>query len=352
MPVTRISTPGSHTRRHSDVPRTIAWAFLVVAVAAAHLSLPWAWGLSRGRVELTDHAPAETRALHTRRIAAETLPPRSQSSVAAEPSNRPALSPPLLDTRTAPAPERAENPAETRVEEAPAVEAATALESEQGTGPVLYTVSGQFSGRTVSGNATLQWKIDPDAYLISLQVTASHQFTTTFAWQLKTIGTVDRGVMKPALYDEARLLAGEGRQSHLVEFEREPTPDPANGPRMDPLSAMLRLSSDLHTRSSELPSSFDRISEAYPIVVRVGNRSLHFNFRRAGAEELSTPFGMAHTEKFVTEYPNPFHDHPQISLWLAPAFRHAPVRVQIEQPEVAVLSFDLSTEPVSFPAWR
>jgi hypothetical protein len=228
-------------------------------------------------------------------------------------------------------------------------EEAASLDNQEGQGAVLYSVSGQFGGRSVGGNATLQWKIDPKAYLASLQVTGSHQFSTLFAWQLKVQGKVDGSRVRPPLYDEDLLIAGEHRQSHSIQFEEVLRDTPGH---MDPLSALLRLSSDLHARNAEaLPDAVPRKPEGYPVVVRLGQRSVHLRFLQQGEEELSTPFGPLRTEKYVTEYPNAFHDGPQITLWLAPAFRRALVRIVLEQPEVAALSFDLSSEPVAFPAW-
>lgn len=347
-----MPTSGEPMRRHFDVRRAVAWVALVVTVAAGHLSLPWLLEFSLRRVTLVNPGPAETIALQTRRVVPEpaTLPPSPPPPAKAQNGEPPPL-PPV--SRTPVSPGRTEDASRPPAEEALPAPSVAPLDDTSGDSAVLYTVSGQFGGRTVAGNATLQWKIDPNAYVISLQVTASHQFTSVFAWQLKTQGTADRDGMRPETYDEGRVVSGEGQQSRSVQFESEPTPDSTAGPRVDPLSGLLKLSSDLHLRDGgDATQGTGPSPHSYSIVVRIGDRSLHLNFRQQGEEELSTPFGPLRTEKFVTEYPNPFHDNPQVTLWLAPAFRHAPARVRLEQPEVAVLSFDLASEPVAFPDWR
>lgn len=347
-----MPTSGEPIRRHFDVRRAFAWVVLVATVAAGHLSLPWVLEFSLRRVTLVAPGPVETIALQTRRVVPEpAAPPPPPPAPAKAQSGEPPPPPPLR--RPAVLPERTERASRPPADDALPAASVAPIDDTSGDSAVQYTVSGQFGGRTVGGNATLQWKIDPTAYVISLQVTASHQFTSVFAWQLKTQGSADRDGMHPQTYDEGRVVSGEGQQSRSVQFESEPTPNSTAGPRMDPLSGLLKLSSDLHLREGgDAAVRAGPLPGLYSIVVRIGDRSMHLNFRQQGEEELSTPFGPLRTEKFVTEYPNPFHDNPQVTLWLAPAFRHAPARVRIEQPEVAVLSFDLASEPVAFPAWR
>jgi hypothetical protein len=349
MPLaTRLPISGEPPCHRLAAHHAIVWAILIVTVSAGHLSLPWVLDYSSSQIEFAKRKPAETVALTTRSISTElpvdtlTPPPvHPKREVGATP-HRPTAHPTL--TPTAKTEDVPATPLVTAEEAAP-------LDDKEGEGAVLYSVSGQFGGRSVGGNAALQWKIDRSAHLASLQVTGSHQFSTLFAWQLKAHGTVDGSGVRPALYEEDLLVAGERRQSHSIQFEEVLPPD-TSGPHMDPLSALFSLSSALHALNVEVPPhTAPRKPAGYSIVVRLGQRSLHLRFQHQGEEELSTPFGSLQTEKYVTEYPNAFHDGPQITLWLAPAFRRALVRIVIEQPEVAALSFDLSSEPVAFPAW-
>ncbi|MBL0728070.1 DUF3108 domain-containing protein [Piscinibacter sp. HJYY11] len=222
-------------------------------------------------------------------------------------------------------------------------------------GGLLYAISGYFGGHAVGGSAQFRLKVAPHEYLASLDVTGSHRFSTLFAWRLKTRGLIEDHSMRPETYDEALQFAGAGGSAHTVTFADESHPDQTTAgtpiPRLDPLSALLRMSSDLHQRQAS-PGATGGASGPYAIVVQLGARRLHLNFERQGEELLSTPHGELQTEKYVTKYLNNFHDGPQVSVWFAPAFRHAVVRILIEQEGLAATRFELESEPTAFPAWR
>lgn len=325
------------------IGRSVALALLVVAVSLGHVSLPWLMQYSHRQIEFASSVPPEAVTLVTLKTAPETSPP-APPVVAAKPDTP---RPPAA--RSTPAPQvstpQAAPASAAAAEPAPAA-SATPLDDSEGEAALLYAVSGQFGGHSVGGSATLQWKIEPSGYLLSLQVTGSRQFKTVFAWDLRTRGGSSSGGMHPDVYEEEQRTTGEGHLLLAVPFSDEPAQDPGTGPRLDPLSALLKLCNDLHLRPQE------EASQPYPVVVRLGGRSLHLSFVREGEEELPTSWGNLRTEKYVTQYPNEFYIGPRVTLWLAQGFRHAPVRVRVEEQDLAKLDFDLLSEPVAFPSWR
>lgn len=334
--------------------RIVAWALLIVAVALGHVSVPWLVRAGLPQIEFNRGAPV-AKPLVIRQVTQTPIQPPVERALLAVPKEggdrpkpQPAAPPQTLKHRSV-ALQASITP---DFVAAPEPHTAEDMKDE---GEMLYAISGYFGGRPVGGSARFKLKLAPSEYLASLDVTGSHRFSTLFAWQLKTRGLIEDHAMRPENYDETLQFAGTGLSSHSVTFAPESHPDQTTAgtliPRLDPLSALLRMSSDLHQRQAS-PGAPADTSEPYAIVVQLGRRSLHLNFERQGEELLSTRFGELQTEKYVTKYLNDFHDSPQISLWFAPAFRHAVVRIAIEQEGLAATRFELESEPTDFPAWR
>ncbi|WOB09306.1 DUF3108 domain-containing protein [Piscinibacter gummiphilus] len=340
--LTRMATSSDSFRHSSRVGRSVALALLVVAVSVGHVSLPWLMPYSSRQLEFASRAPQEPVTLVELKTAPDTL--RTPPIVAAKRDTPPAPAPHKPPAPRAATPQAA--PAPAAADEPAPAPSATPLDGTGGEAAVLYAVSGQFGGHAVGGSATLQWKIEPSGYLLSLQVTGSRQFKTVFAWDLRTRGSSSGGSMSPDVYEEEQRTTGEGQQLRAVQFSDNPAQEPGTGPRLDPLSALLKLSNDLHLRPQE------EASQPYPVVVRLAGRSLHLSLVREAEEDLPTSWGNLRTEKYVTKYPNEFYFGPQVTLWLAPSLRHAPIRVRVEEQDVARLDFDMLSEPVAFPTWR
>ena len=338
-----MATSSDFLRYPFKAGRSVAVALLVVAVSLGHVSLPWLLQYSSRQIQFASSLPPEAVTVVTLKSVPDTSPAAPPVVTAKPDTPRPPA------TRSTPAP-RVSTPQAAPASAAAAAPATAAsaapLDDTGGEAALLYALSGQFGGHAVGGSATLQWKLEPSGYLLSLQVTGSRQFKTVFAWELRTRGRSSSGSMHPDVYEEELRTAGEGQQSVTVPFSDSPTHDPGAGPRLDPLSALLKLCNDLHLRHQE------EASQPYPVVVRLGSRSLHLSFAREGEEELPTSWGNLRTEKYVTKYPNEFYIGPRVTLWLAQGFRHAPVRVRVEEQDLARLDFDLLSEPVAFPAWR
>lgn len=344
MPTPSVSSP---IRLRAG--RLAALSLLIAVVSLGHVSVPWVLETRLQHLEFQGNA-RQAAPLVTREITHEPPPPAPPHPAPREAPPKAHTTPPI----TGRPPQHQTATPDAGSTQTPAVGAQPPTPDDgQVEGALLYTISGHFGGHPVGGSARLQLRVGPSAYLASLDVTGSQRFSTLFVWQLKTRGIVEGHSLRPDAYDETLQFTGEARSSRSVAFAPEPGAEdalrPDTTPRLDPLSAVLRMSSDLHSRPAPAASS---PSSGYPIVVRLGHRSLHLNFEREGDELLSTPYGPVQTEKYVTKNPNAFYEGPAISLWLAPGYRHALVRIEIRQEDLTALRFELQTEPTDFPAWR
>lgn len=333
--------------------RLLALLLLTLIVSVGHVSMPWALMSSGRQIAFGDKVATPPVAIATRSIIATSLPPPAETPTTPRTPPRDKLSSPDSGSRQPAKPTGVTT--EPLALAPPPPDAPADQPSSAGTA-ILYSISGRFAGQLAGGSAKLQWKLDPTAYLMSLQVTGSHQFSPLFAWNAKTSGVVGPMEMWPDAYDEELLVAGEDQRAYSLTFPRAESlgsaeEQPSATVSLDPLSSLLKLGSDLHALRQSGTSPIAG-SVLPPITVRLGSRTLQLKFERQDDETLSSPFGLMRTEKFVTKHSPAQPDEPQIRLWLAPEFRYVPVRVVVMHTETTTLSFDLFSEPAEFPAWR
>lgn len=336
----------SHSRPAAR--RFLAVLLLTLAVSLGHVSVPWILQSSGRQIAFGDRpVPPEIKLVATRPIIATTLPPPA----APAPEPPPSADETRRESGTGQTAKPKTPDASVSIPTVVATPETAPQHSPEGTA-ILYSISGRFSGQQVGGSARLQWKLDPTAYLALLEVTGSHQFSTLFIWNARTVGVIDPTGMHPATYDEEFRGAG-GHQVHSLAFAPVEVLGAATEQvlPLDPLSALLKLSSDLYALRQAAASPAEG-SQLPAVIVRLGMRTLQFTVERQGDETLSSPFGLLRTEKFVTKSMATANDEPEIRIWLAPEFRYAPVRVMLIHGATTALSFDLFSEPADFPVWR
>jgi len=347
-----------HMPTRHNARRITGCLLLTAVVSAAHLLLPWAWPAKNQLLQLNKKSELERPpTVNTRQItlAATPTPRAAQATPSSEPA-KPRVSaarkPERLDepppTLQAAAPPPPESPAPQQ----------SASDELDGLGSLAYAIAGRFAGQQVGGSAKFEWKIGKSAYAITLNATGSRHYSVMFAWELSSQGTVGMDGMRPGSYEETLMLAGEPTKRQTIAFTDSVAgaDTAASGTssqlaaELDPLNALLKLANDLHALK-QTPGEAASAGAGFSIAVRLNDRVLNLDFERQADETVESPFGPLHAEKFVTKYTRLIHDEPVITLWLAPELRHAPVRVRVEQQGAVAINFELSSEPMAFPAW-
>jgi hypothetical protein len=318
--------------------RDLILLMLAAVVGLVHLLLPMA-------LPWRDWAPA-SRSPH--RASPPTLQTRS---VQVPPSTiLPRQEPPQPRSAQAPAPRALQkgraSPAAAAAASVPAMPSAPAAATEavaqtpalapqDGQGSLQYVVSGQFAGRRLGGSASLEWSLGAAGYTARLNITGSSGFSALFAWRLESTGSIGTSGPAPQRYDEELLTVGADSQRRSVNFVTDKI-DAAG----DPLSTLLQMAARLRP-GLPLPMQITVWYAGAPQVL-----TLMFE----GEETLETPHGAFATAKYILMPAQAGEQAESLTLWLDPERRNAPVRVQLERLESAIVTLDLVSDPVPLPA--